>query len=460
MFILNELVTLRYNTLINNIKNESNSYYDAYLDLLESTIKTIMDENNIPYDPTKTCGQYVRSDKLKDFLINEVKLNEEYYNKLPDYIKKCNDHKHKKEKKLSVESVINYVRIYFELLNGYLRYKLQDEVSYDELYFINIFGQTKKIHQQLIEEKASLTEELEKANIRVKLSEENLENYKSIVEISTLEHLSLEDENVKLSKEISLLKDFKFSLLSEKMEYIANQNDEILKSVSNKSKQVNEKSDQKVTLYLLNARKDYIYFDLTQKNSLKKEKKKTVVLNLILIGLIILETVLLTINLKIYSTYTMFQNIWLIFLLIFLSNICKLKHETRDSILANHSHYKYSLNKDRIWIKGREKLNYKVFRLLAIVLSFCNIICCFDKETTTSLFLSIVNVILELGISALIIVLQVMINSLYGSFDFAIKYTGQIENENRIIYLNLIDQEYYSEEEFLKKYGVYLDNSI
>ena len=37
--LFNESLTMRYKTLERNIKAKSNSFYDSYLDLLESTIK-------------------------------------------------------------------------------------------------------------------------------------------------------------------------------------------------------------------------------------------------------------------------------------------------------------------------------------------------------------------------------------------------------------------------------------
>lgn len=50
-----------------NIKSKSNSYYDSYLDLLEGTIKYILDDLNIQYDKSKTCGYIIRGDKIKIF---------------------------------------------------------------------------------------------------------------------------------------------------------------------------------------------------------------------------------------------------------------------------------------------------------------------------------------------------------------------------------------------------------
>lgn len=94
--LFNDSLTTRFNTLERNIKSKSNSFYDAYLDLLEATIKYFLDENNIAYDDSRTCGYLVKEASIKNFLLVELNLDEYTYNKLPDYIKKCNDHKHKK----------------------------------------------------------------------------------------------------------------------------------------------------------------------------------------------------------------------------------------------------------------------------------------------------------------------------------------------------------------------------
>ena len=60
--LFNESLTMRFNTLERNIKSKTNSFYDSYLDLLEATIKHMVDENNVPYDPTRPCGHIVSAD--------------------------------------------------------------------------------------------------------------------------------------------------------------------------------------------------------------------------------------------------------------------------------------------------------------------------------------------------------------------------------------------------------------
>ena len=68
--LFNESLTTRFNTLERNIKSKSNSFYDSYLDLLEATIKYFLDENNIIYDDSRTCGYLVKEESIKNFLMN------------------------------------------------------------------------------------------------------------------------------------------------------------------------------------------------------------------------------------------------------------------------------------------------------------------------------------------------------------------------------------------------------
>lgn len=144
--LFNESLITRFNTLERNIKSKSNSFYDSYLDLLEATIKYILDENNIAYDDSRTCGYLVKEESIKNFLMNVLELDDYTYNKLPDYIKKCNDHKHKKEKTLGIDSVINYLKVYYDLINYYIVFIKGIKIEYDAEYFLILIILVIKMH--------------------------------------------------------------------------------------------------------------------------------------------------------------------------------------------------------------------------------------------------------------------------------------------------------------------------
>ena len=149
--LFTDKIRLRYATLEKNIKSKSNSFYDSYLDLLEETVKYILFENSVEYDNTKTCGLILKAENVKNFLLNEIKLDVKVYEKLFDYIKKCNDHKHKKEKWVGKESIVNYLNVYFEFVNSYKKFINEELITFNEEYYSTIFNENEKVNNEILE---------------------------------------------------------------------------------------------------------------------------------------------------------------------------------------------------------------------------------------------------------------------------------------------------------------------
>lgn len=222
---------MRMNTLERNIKSKSNSFYDSFLDLLEATIKYFLDENNISYDDSRTCGYLVKEESVKNFLLVILKLDDYTYNKLPDYIKKCNDHKHKKEKNLGIESIINYLKVYFDFINYYNDYINSTRVEFNANYFSSIYGETERLNNEYKEEVQRLKDELKDSYETNKLSKQDIEQYKSLLSLKDIELLNLDEQNRLLQAQISVLKDIKISSMEEKLnkalDMLVNLNDAI-----------------------------------------------------------------------------------------------------------------------------------------------------------------------------------------------------------------------------------------
>ena len=215
--LFNEALNSRFETLERNIKSKSNSFYDSYLDLLEETIKYFLIENNITFDETRTCGYIIKTIEVKDFFFNKLKLDDYTYNKLPDYIKKCNDHKHKKEKNLQVEGVINFLKIYFDLLNFYLNFIKGLRIEFDTEYFVSIFGETERLNNEYKLEVLKLKEELKESYEANKLSKQDIAQYKSLISLKDIELLNLDEQNKQLQAQIIVLKDIKLNSMEEKL---------------------------------------------------------------------------------------------------------------------------------------------------------------------------------------------------------------------------------------------------
>ena len=215
--LFTDALNSRFETLERNIKSKSNSFYDSYLDLLEETIKYFLTENNINFDESRTCGFIIKTDDVKNFLLNKVKLDDYTYNKLPDYIKKCNDHKHKKEKNLQVEGVINFLKVYFNFLNYYLDFIKGLRVDFDSNYYVSIFGETERLNNEYKLEVSKLKDELKDSYEANKLSEQDIIQYKSLISLKDIELLNLDEQNQKLQAQISVLKDIKLNSMEEKL---------------------------------------------------------------------------------------------------------------------------------------------------------------------------------------------------------------------------------------------------
>ena len=217
MKLFNDSLTMRFNTLERNIKSKSNSFYDSYLDLLEATIKYFLDENNVVYDQSRTCGYLVKEESIKSFLLGVLKLDDYTYNKLPDYIKKCNDHKHKKEKNLGIDSIINYLKVYYDLINYYIDYIKGVRVEFDANYFSSIYGETERLNNEYKEEVLRLKDELKESYETNKLSSQDIEQYKSLLSVKDIELLNLDEQNKLLQNQIDVLKNIKINSMEEKL---------------------------------------------------------------------------------------------------------------------------------------------------------------------------------------------------------------------------------------------------
>ncbi len=233
MKLFNESLTMRYNTLEGNIKSKSNSFYDSYLDLLEATIKYLLDENNIKYDDSRTCGHLVKNEKsVKKFLLNTLKLDDYTYNKLPDYIKKCNDHKHKKEKTLSIESVVNYLKVYFNLINYYIDYIKGIRIEFNASYYESIFGETERVNKEYKERVISLKDELQAVYESNRLSKQDVVKYKELATMREIELMSLDEQNKTLQQQILILQDIKINSLEGKVYSIADNLHELVDTIN------------------------------------------------------------------------------------------------------------------------------------------------------------------------------------------------------------------------------------
>ena len=103
------------------------------------------------------------------------------------------------------------------MINYYIVFIKGIKIEYNAEYFTSIFGETERLNNEYREEVLRLKDELKESYDNNKLSEQDLEHYKSLLSIKDIELLNLDEQNQKLQAQISILKDIKLNSMEEKL---------------------------------------------------------------------------------------------------------------------------------------------------------------------------------------------------------------------------------------------------
>ena len=224
----------RYRTAERNIKAKSNSFYDSFLDLLENTIKRILNLEEVEYDEKFTCGTLLREDRIVKFFKEDVGVDDYTYTKCKDYIAKVNRHKHFNEHMINIDTVVTYMKVYHNLVSDYLHFKGKECSAFNADYYNSIYGLTERENKELKNEVGRLKDDLESLSLENKLSAEDNAIYKALISAQEMENLSLEDQNTELRNQLSKLKDIKINTielkLNKALELLYNLTDSVVES--------------------------------------------------------------------------------------------------------------------------------------------------------------------------------------------------------------------------------------
>lgn len=374
--VFNQSVNNRFNTLIKTIEDKSNTFFDAYLNMLEATIKFILDENNIIYDSSQTCGTIFRKEEVKLFFYQNIKIDEKMYNKVLDYVKKSNDSKHKDEKQVDINAILVRMDFYYSFINMYYKYIKSSEVKFDATEYFIYYGKTERVNKEYKEELNRKIAELENAYKNKEIAENEYNKYKSLLENTELEKFSLDEQNDILKNQISILTEVKNNIqINDKLDNIAEKLDNFIFSTKQSVGEKQEKNDNKdVEQFFKGASKEYVWVDLDSKSLITRKKQ------LWLSGLAVLVfglfAAIYVTKLDIYTTYTLIENIFMFQTILVLLYSLSYKDKILDTVLSKKSTYKYEYNYqlNTMFYIGKEKSRYKIIRILTYVASLLNVI--------------------------------------------------------------------------------------
>ena len=213
---IDQRVYERYLTLERNIKSGANSFYDAYLDLQEQFVRFVLVEMGLDATARETCGALLkREDALEAF--KSIGVDDYAYAKMGDYALKVNAHKHKGEKTVQIETIVNYLRVFYNAVSTYAQSKSITVDNFDANYYISIFAIFEKENADLKNEMELLREELATSVETGKLKDSDIAAYRSLLSVRDLEKLSMEEQNRELQRQISKLKDIKLASMEDKL---------------------------------------------------------------------------------------------------------------------------------------------------------------------------------------------------------------------------------------------------
>ena len=214
---LDERLYERYRTVERNVKAAGNSFYDAYLDMQEEFLRFALLSVGAEISFRESCGALLRRAECEHLFLTELGLERSLYDKMNDYALKVNAHKHKKEKRVALDTVLRYLSVFHAVSSAYAAARgiIAKELSLAALS--EAFGEYERENGALRAERDRLKEELEASAAAGKLKESDAEALRALLCETDAERCSFEEENRALREQISRLKDIKLSSMEEKL---------------------------------------------------------------------------------------------------------------------------------------------------------------------------------------------------------------------------------------------------
>lgn len=207
----------RYRTLERNIKSASNSFYDAYLDLQEQFLRVVLEKEGVEVSVGGSSGSLLRNPSCKEFFLSVVGVDERTYEKMGDYALKVNAHKHKREKNITLDTILKYLEVIYDAAFTYASFKGVSCLPLELSVYAEMFGVFERENATLRTECDKLREELSASVEEGKLKDSDIEVFKNLSRGAELDRLSLEEQNAELQKQINILKDIKLASMEDKL---------------------------------------------------------------------------------------------------------------------------------------------------------------------------------------------------------------------------------------------------
>lgn len=212
-------------------------------------------------------------------------------------------------------------------------------------------------------------------------------------------------------------------------------------------------TQQLIQNFLVSSKKEHVWFGFNSEFNRDKAIVKILSIALIIAG--VLSTVFTSITFKLYSTFTLFENIWLVFACIIFSYSNHAKKRMLDTDLKKHSTSVFIQDADGTWRDTyKEKKRFKWFRRISYIAVLCNIIMIWDQSSGAIAITATVLELIFLGLSIGLYFANINL-FMYGSY---ILYTGRNTSNTETVTLifDVVTKKLAPYEEYKEKMGDYL----
>lgn len=238
-------------------------------------------------------------------------------------------------------------------------------------------------------------------------------------------------------------------------ENISNKLDKLIEMSDKRNNTVNQavkKRNEQFSLTNFIRRSVHSYVWLGSQSDFKKGKFISIGLVLSSIIMMIITTIVSIYAFGLYSTFTLFENIWLILMCFVLKYVIVAKKEYPTLDYSFNSFEKFK-NIDGVEMNtGKRKVKYRLFHILACISFIFNSIVAIDESKMPALL-----IILELATMILSIVTMYIVDGFFIGYMY-IKMSGLNDSGSEYvsIYYDTSDNKFYTEGEYQKRWGAVL----
>ena len=168
-----------------------------------------------------------------------------------------------------------------------------------------------------------------------------------------------------------MAKDKKVLERLDKIEEINRENNQLLKEIFSFPQETIDYNNT-LRLFLIKTEKSYRWFG--NKHQFKNSKTLAILANVLVLLLGIASTVMTAICFGFYSTFTLFENIWLIFSIVIMAFLSKNFLTNEIYALASNSPIKYKKDKLGMMLPKNNKIVFILFKWFALVAIALNIV--------------------------------------------------------------------------------------